>query len=180
MSKLECFIMASVYAALGVPLLIISLNIPEAEDLTKLKGGDIEKKILDYPTNAVIVSKVLPWQQMLCGFEGIEKGIGKGLGKCMEVCAKTPSEIKGFQKLCAEKCIAQYASQKCKSILNMKPGLSDPYPFGTHDLSQEFNALRMISFVVSILLLVMSFVKLIEMFVVKSSKKSRSKKKSRK
>jgi hypothetical protein len=209
MSKLECLLMACVYAALGVPLLITSLNTPEAEDLTKLKWGDLlpgtNSKILAYPTNAVIVSKVLPWQQMLCRGEELGKEVG-GVIRCAEnsfsnlipsaTCipdcvkksCKTPKDCVNCIKNCEkmpnysqdvhnfEKCVKNIPldSSKCKSILSQKS--DSKHPWGTHDLSQEFNTLRMVSLVVSILLLVGSFVKLVEMFVTKSGKKVRGKK----
>ena len=116
MSLLECSVMACVYAALGVPLLLFSLNLPEAEDLTKLKKG--AKKILDYPTNAVIVSKVLPLQQMLCGMEELgDKKYYIGLGKCIAQCI---SQGDSCNKDSLKQCILQYASPKCKSILSQK------------------------------------------------------------
>ena len=209
MSKLECLLMACVYAALGVPLLITSLNTPEAEDLTKLKEDGL-KKILAYPTNAVIVSKVLPLQQIVCRGEELGKEVGgvircaensfsnlitqdkQCIFNCMKNCDPAePGCLVNCVKSCTKSVVQPVAQQdvlnfetcvknipldssKCKSILSQKS--DSKHPWGTHDLSQEFNALRMVSLVVSILLLVGSFVKLVEMFVTKSSKKVRSKK----
>ena len=168
MSLLECSVMACVYAALGVPLLLFSLNLPEAEDLTKLKNDP--SKILDYPTNAVIVSKVLPLQQMVCGMEELIV-FEKGLFPCMEQCK---SQGDSCNKDSVKQCMSQYAPPKCKSILSQKS--DSKHPFGTHDLSHEFNTLRLCSLVISIILLVMSFLKLVQILVLSGKTKRKSKK----
>ena len=82
MSKLECVIMAAIYCALGIPLIIISINAPEVEDVTSLKKGDT-KSFLNYPSDAVVAMNLLPFQKLVCEGEQMNQTITDcGLKQC--------------------------------------------------------------------------------------------------
>ena len=171
MSKLECVIMAAIYCALGIPLLIVSINVPEVEDVTALKSGDT-KSFLNYPSDAVVAMNLLPFQKLLCEGEQMNQTITNFIKKFKKCGGRMCNSQRSCTTGCKCKplndnmgvCIPELPkpskpSKRCQYLGKIKAG---KHPLGIRDLSQEFNSLRTGSFVIAIILLSLAFIKIIE------------------
>ena len=172
MSKLECVIMAAIYCALGIPLIIISINAPEVEDVTSLKKGDT-KSFLNYPSDAVVAMNLLPFQKLVCEGEQMNQTITdfiKKFDKCgLKQCdprypcktgCKCVGTLNDNMGICMpDKPSPSKPSKRCKYLEKIKAG---KHPYGVRDLSQEFNSLRVGSLIIGIILLVLAFLKIAE------------------
>ena len=65
MSKVDRLLMGCVYLILGIPLIYISTQTPEVEDISKVNANSL-KTLLNYPQNSVIAADIGWFQKILC------------------------------------------------------------------------------------------------------------------
>jgi len=67
MNKVDIVLMGCVYLILGIPLIYMSLQVPEVEDISNLSFNEQDyKTFLDYNPDTTIATEIAPLQRMLC------------------------------------------------------------------------------------------------------------------
>ena len=184
MSRLESVIMGCIYCALGIPLVVLSAQTPEVENITTLNNNpNSTQDLLNYPSNAVVAMNILPLQRWVCA-------MGNHQATCIKKCDqafKSPmpspfSKITGkpVEHACEDLCKGRYPASltsqeqsRCKALGPLDPNAK--HAWGVKNLAKEFNGLRMASLVIGILILILAFFKFIE--AIAPVRKSKNKKK---
>ena len=75
MSKVDRLLMGCIYLILGIPLIYVSAQTPEVEDISKV-NKDSMKTLLNYPQNSVIAADIGWFQKILCLMYEAEEELG--------------------------------------------------------------------------------------------------------
>lgn len=131
MNDINIFILACVYLALGIPLLVYSFKLPEIENVSSLNIFDENDitKFLNYQKNAMIATDIGPWQRLICELQG---------KKSKSLQTGNPSNT--------------VLPDRCNSILSSKTN------FDFSDNSHHLNNLRLTGIIIGIVLCFWAFV----------------------
>ena len=138
MSKVDRLLMGCVYLILGIPLIYISSQTPEVENMANVnfKNPDSMRNFLNYPQHAVIAGDIGWFQQALCWM--FDSGPMPG-----PVISGTPIP-------------------RCSNILKSTEKLD------WSENAFKLNRLRMACFIIGIVLCVLAFFKFVQLVAPKS------------
>jgi len=138
MSKVDRLLMGCVYLILGIPLIYISTQTPEVEDISKVNANSL-KTLLNYPQNSVIAADIGWFQKILCWMYEFDGELGPIL---------------------LGTSIPQTSRCKDLAITNAKLDWGDN--------AFRLNRLRMACLIIGIILCILAFFKFIQIIAPKS------------
>ena len=142
MSKVDRLLMGCVYLILGIPLIYISTQTPEVENMANVnfKNPDSFSNFLNYPQNAVIAGDIGRFQKLLCAHPPLLPG------------PWMPGSTSSSNQ----------TNSRCKDILK------NAQKFDWSDNAFKLNRLRMACFIIGIILCVIAFFKFVQHVAPKS------------
>ena len=141
MSKVDRLLMGCIYLILGIPLIYVSTQTPEVEDISKLKvNEDSMNTLLNYPKNSVIAADIGYFQQFLCAHPSLLPG----------------PWMPGLTSL------SNQPNSRCNDILKNTQKLD------WADNAFRLNRLRMACLIIGIILCTLAFFKFIQIIAPKS------------
>ena len=98
MSKVDRLLMGCVYLILGIPLIYISSQTPEVENMANVnfKNPDSIRNFLNYPQHAVIAGDIGWFQNVICWLETVAK---ESLNPASTVNPRCSDILKSTEKL---------------------------------------------------------------------------------